>query len=177
MVADARNGGNIATVLGDDGASPGRRRPRTDIPRQGLGNAALGAVGTEEQKAQFGKLWIAMAITEPNAGSDSAAIRDDRPPRRRRVGPQRREDIRHGRRACGGGRRLGDARSFPRTGGDQVVPRAEKGRAGWRSSDSTTSWASARPIRRRSSSKTVECRGKTSSAAPRLTRASRSPES
>ena len=47
------------------------------VPRQGLGNAALSAVGTNEQKAQFGKRWIAMAITEPNAGSDSAAIRNE----------------------------------------------------------------------------------------------------
>jgi acyl-CoA dehydrogenase len=45
------------------------------LPRQGLGNAALSAVGTEEQKRRFGRQWIAMAITEPGAGSDSAAIR------------------------------------------------------------------------------------------------------
>jgi acyl-CoA dehydrogenase len=32
------------------------------------------AVGTPEQKEQFGKLYCAMAITEPGAGSDSAAV-------------------------------------------------------------------------------------------------------
>ena len=45
------------------------------IPRQGLGNAAVAAVATPEQKKRFAGLWVAMAITEPGAGSDSAAIR------------------------------------------------------------------------------------------------------
>ncbi len=39
-----------------------------------LGNAAIDAVATPEQKARFGKLKAAMAITEPGCGSDSAAI-------------------------------------------------------------------------------------------------------
>ncbi len=44
------------------------------IPGMGLGNAAIDAVGTPEQKAKFGPKWAAMAITEPEAGSDSASI-------------------------------------------------------------------------------------------------------
>jgi acyl-CoA dehydrogenase len=70
-----RNGGNLATVLGMMELCWGDVGLALTIPRQGLGNAALSAVGTAEQKAQFGKRWISMAITEPNAGSDSAAIR------------------------------------------------------------------------------------------------------
>lgn len=70
-----RNGANMATVAaftelcwGDIGLS-------MSIPRQGLGNAAIAAVATEEQKQRFEGTWAAMAITEPGAGSDSAAIR------------------------------------------------------------------------------------------------------
>jgi acyl-CoA dehydrogenase len=52
------------------------------IPSPALGGSAVGAAGTNEQKAKFmgpfnGKgepKWGAMAITEPNAGSDAAAI-------------------------------------------------------------------------------------------------------
>jgi acyl-CoA dehydrogenase len=73
--AKNRNGGNLATVLGMMELCWGDVGLALTIPRQGLGNAALSAVGTDEQKALFRKRWIAMAITEPNAGSDSAAIR------------------------------------------------------------------------------------------------------
>ncbi len=45
------------------------------MPRQGLGQAAISAVANEEQLRRFGGKWAAMAITEPEAGSDSAAIR------------------------------------------------------------------------------------------------------
>jgi acyl-CoA dehydrogenase len=45
------------------------------MPRQGLGQAAIAAVADEAQLARFGGRWAAMAITEPEAGSDSAAIR------------------------------------------------------------------------------------------------------
>ena len=45
------------------------------MPRQGLGQAAITAVADEEQLQRFGGKWAAMAITEPEAGSDSAAIR------------------------------------------------------------------------------------------------------
>jgi acyl-CoA dehydrogenase len=52
------------------------------MPSMGLGGAAIAAVGTEEQKERFltrfttseEPVWGAMAITEPGAGSDSAAI-------------------------------------------------------------------------------------------------------
>jgi acyl-CoA dehydrogenase len=40
----------------------------------GLGNAAINAVATPEQKARFGHLYCAMAITEPGFGSDTAAV-------------------------------------------------------------------------------------------------------
>jgi acyl-CoA dehydrogenase len=45
------------------------------MPRQGLGQAAIAAVADDEQLKRFGGKWAAMAITEPEAGSDSAAIR------------------------------------------------------------------------------------------------------
>jgi acyl-CoA dehydrogenase len=45
------------------------------MPRQGLGQAAISAVANEKQLKRFGGKWAAMAITEPEAGSDSAAIR------------------------------------------------------------------------------------------------------
>jgi len=51
------------------------------IPNAGLGGAAVAAAGTPEQRTRFLKRfaegapkWAGMAITEPGAGSDSAAI-------------------------------------------------------------------------------------------------------
>ncbi|MFH1138111.1 MAG: acyl-CoA dehydrogenase family protein [Pseudomonadota bacterium] len=44
------------------------------FPARGLGNAAIDAVATPEQKARFGHKFAAMAITEPGAGSDTAAV-------------------------------------------------------------------------------------------------------
>ena len=46
------------------------------FPVRGLGNAAIDAVATPEQKARLGAKFAAMAITEPGAGSDTAAIID-----------------------------------------------------------------------------------------------------
>jgi acyl-CoA dehydrogenase len=40
----------------------------------GLGNAALAAAGTEEQKAKWGGLCLSMAITEPGCGSDPSMV-------------------------------------------------------------------------------------------------------
>lgn len=40
----------------------------------GLGNAALGAAGTEEQRAKWGGLLLSMAITEPGCGSDPSLV-------------------------------------------------------------------------------------------------------
>src|SRR5262249_57501397 len=73
--ARVKNGGNMATVLGMFELAWGDVGLALTIPRQGLGNAAVAAVGTDEQKRAFGSRWVAMAITEPGAGSDSAAIR------------------------------------------------------------------------------------------------------
>lgn len=46
------------------------RRPM----RGGLGNAALAAAGTDEQKAKWGDLLLSMAITEPGCGSDPSRV-------------------------------------------------------------------------------------------------------
>ena len=53
-----KNGGNLATVLAMMELCWGDVGLALTVPRQGLGNAALSAVGTDEQKAQFGKRWI-----------------------------------------------------------------------------------------------------------------------
>ncbi len=42
---------------------------------RGLGNSALQAAGTDEQKQQWGHLTLAMAITEPGCGSDPSLVR------------------------------------------------------------------------------------------------------
>jgi acyl-CoA dehydrogenase len=70
-----RNGSNMATLLGLTELSWGDVGLLLTMPRQGLGQAAISAVANEEQLARFGGKWAAMAITEPEAGSDSAAIR------------------------------------------------------------------------------------------------------
>jgi acyl-CoA dehydrogenase len=70
-----RNGGNMATLLGMIELCWGDVGLALSIPGQGLGNAAITAVATPAQKERFGGKWASMAITEPNAGSDSAAIR------------------------------------------------------------------------------------------------------
>ena len=44
------------------------------FPGRGLGNSAIDAVATPEQKKRFGHRFAAMAITEPNAGSDTASV-------------------------------------------------------------------------------------------------------
>jgi acyl-CoA dehydrogenase len=70
-----RNGTNLASVLSILETCRGDVGLTLSIPRQGLGNAAIAAVGTPEQKARYGRRWAAMAITEPECGSDSGAIR------------------------------------------------------------------------------------------------------
>ncbi|ACU98003.1 acyl-CoA dehydrogenase family protein [Saccharomonospora viridis] len=69
-----RNGSNMLTVLGTIELCWGDVALLLSMPRQGLGNAAIASVANDEQLARFGKLWAAMAITEPGCGSDSAAI-------------------------------------------------------------------------------------------------------
>ena len=72
---EARNGSNLATVLGIIELCWGDVGLLLSMPRQGLGNSAIASVATEEQLEHYGGKWAAMAITEPEAGSDSAAIR------------------------------------------------------------------------------------------------------
>lgn len=69
-----KNGQNLSTVLATAEMSWGDVAMGVAIPGIGLGNAAIMAVGTPEQKEKYGKLWCAMAITEPGAGSDTANI-------------------------------------------------------------------------------------------------------
>ncbi|PAV25694.1 acyl-CoA dehydrogenase [Tamilnaduibacter salinus] len=70
-----RNGTNMKTVLGLTELCWGDVGLALSIPRQGLGNSAIAAVANDEQLERLGDTWAAMAITEPGAGSDSAAIR------------------------------------------------------------------------------------------------------
>lgn len=70
-----RNNGNLSAALGAMELCRGDVGLLLSIPRQGLGNAAIGAVANDEQLARFKGKWAAMAITEPSCGSDSAAIR------------------------------------------------------------------------------------------------------
>jgi acyl-CoA dehydrogenase len=70
-----RNGSNMSTLLGLTELCWGDVGLLLTMPRQGLGQAAIAAVADEEQLQRFGGKWAAMAITEPEAGSDSASIR------------------------------------------------------------------------------------------------------
>ncbi len=70
-----RNGSNLSTVLGIVELCWGDVGLLLSMPRQGLGNSAIASVASEEQLERYGGKWAAMAITEPGAGSDSAAIR------------------------------------------------------------------------------------------------------
>ena len=69
-----RNGANMAAALQALEASWGDAAMLLSIPFQGLGNAAVSAVATDEQLERLGRVWAAMAITEPGFGSDSAAV-------------------------------------------------------------------------------------------------------
>ena len=68
------NGGNMQSVVNVIETSWGDVGLMLSIPYQGLGNSAIAAVSTDEQLERFGKVWAAMAITEPGFGSDSAAV-------------------------------------------------------------------------------------------------------
>jgi acyl-CoA dehydrogenase len=68
------NGANMAALVQAIEASWGDVAMMLSIPYQGLGNAAISAVATDEQLQRLGKVWAAMAITEPGFGSDSAAV-------------------------------------------------------------------------------------------------------
>lgn len=75
MSGTVKNGSNMSTALGVMELCWGDVGFCLGMPRQGLGNAAIGAVANEEQLKRFNGIWAAMAITEPGTGSDSAAIR------------------------------------------------------------------------------------------------------
>lgn len=75
MSGTVKNGSNMSTALGVMELCWGDVGFCLGMPRQGLGNAAIGAVANEEQLKRFNGVWAAMAITEPGTGSDSAAIR------------------------------------------------------------------------------------------------------
>jgi len=69
------NGSNLSSVLSIMQTCRGDVGLTLSLPRQGLGNAAIAAVASDEQKERYGSKWAAMAITEPDTGSDSGAIR------------------------------------------------------------------------------------------------------
>jgi acyl-CoA dehydrogenase len=72
------NGNNIGTnmrlIFSTEMLCWGDAALLLSLPNAGLGNAALLAVANDEQIARFGHKWIAMAITEPQSGSDSGSI-------------------------------------------------------------------------------------------------------
>ena len=69
-----KNGGNMANCINIQAMCYGDVGLLLSIPGQGLGNAAISAVANPAQLENFSKSWAAMAITEPNCGSDSSAI-------------------------------------------------------------------------------------------------------
>ena len=69
-----RNASNMSTVLSIKEAAKGDLGLMLTIPGQGLGNSAIASVASDEQMERFKGKWAAMAITEPDAGSDSSAI-------------------------------------------------------------------------------------------------------
>ncbi|UNN02524.1 acyl-CoA dehydrogenase family protein [Rhodococcus opacus] len=68
------NGGNMSSLMNVIETCWGDVGLTLAIPYQGLGNSAIAAVATDEQLERFGKVWASMAITEPDFGSDSAAV-------------------------------------------------------------------------------------------------------
>ncbi|MFZ5699233.1 MAG: acyl-CoA dehydrogenase family protein [Pseudomonadota bacterium] len=69
-----KNGGNMMGIVSTAEMAAGCCGLMLSIPGVGLGNAAIAAVGTPEQKEKWGGKYCAMAITEPGVGSDSAAV-------------------------------------------------------------------------------------------------------
>jgi len=68
------NGGNMTGVSSIAQLCWGDVGLMMAMPGSGLGNAAIGAAGTAEQKEKYGSCYAAMAITEPGAGSDSKNV-------------------------------------------------------------------------------------------------------
>jgi acyl-CoA dehydrogenase len=69
-----QNGANMASCISVMQMCWGDVGLMLSVPGAGLGNAAINAVATPEQKARFGHVYASMAITEPASGSDSASI-------------------------------------------------------------------------------------------------------
>jgi acyl-CoA dehydrogenase len=69
-----KNGQNMQSVTSIQEMCWGDVGLMLSIPGQGLGNAAINAVATPEQKERFGTCYASMAITEPASGSDSGSI-------------------------------------------------------------------------------------------------------
>jgi acyl-CoA dehydrogenase len=70
-----RNGSNMSTALSIIEMCWGDVGLLLSLPGQGLGNSAIASVADDEQLSRFEGRWAAMAMTEPEAGSDSASIR------------------------------------------------------------------------------------------------------
>jgi acyl-CoA dehydrogenase len=64
----------VLSMLISAGQTWGDYSVRMRRGKGGLGNAALQAAGTPEQKAKWSHLTLAMAITEPGCGSDPAQV-------------------------------------------------------------------------------------------------------
>ena len=71
----APRGAGVTMIVGAEEMAWGDCGVMLSIPGSGLGNAAINAVATPEQKERFGGKFAAMAITEPCCGSDSSGIR------------------------------------------------------------------------------------------------------
>ena len=72
--AKVKNGTNMSSVLSIIEMCWGDVGLLLTMPRQGLGNSAIASVATDEQLERYKGTWAAMAITEPETGSDSGAI-------------------------------------------------------------------------------------------------------
>jgi acyl-CoA dehydrogenase len=71
---EKRSSKNMMLILSTEAMCWGDAALLLSLPNAGLGNAALMAVANEDQISRFGDKWIAMAITEPQSGSDSGSI-------------------------------------------------------------------------------------------------------
>jgi len=71
---DSKEGPMMRSVILGEEHAWGDPMAGSAAGRAGLGNAAIMAVATDEQKKRFGGLYAAMAITEPCCGSDTASI-------------------------------------------------------------------------------------------------------
>jgi acyl-CoA dehydrogenase len=64
----------VMAMLGTMGQMWGDYTVRAERPQAGLGNAALSAAGTDEQKVRWRAENLSMAITEPGCGSDPSRV-------------------------------------------------------------------------------------------------------